>query len=398
MRRLLIPVLLIPALLAAAAGCGGRDEDRACERMDDHDRERPGGVTVLLADVSASVRGGAGGPDYSAALVPQVEAAVERGDTVYVGSFDGSSSTVSWTAERKLTHSDAKREKPQRYDRDAFKRCLGESVRAAVTASPGTGGTDLLGALDTAAQAARRTGAEPRTVVLATDGLSTAGCFNLTGGDAGKDSWITTLVSACSKRTGWPRDLAGARMLMVGVGQASASQATLSSGNVRFLRSLWQRACETAKATACDVSALPVARTDDDGEANLPEDPDVAFAPDAGPPPPDVYPVSTSLLFETDSSVVLPAGRRELTTLAEKIVDGGAASVKVVGYADIRDTEAHNQRLSERRAAAVAEVLEQAGVAGVVSEGRGEKDAGCPTESCMHRDRRVEIVVTRTEG
>jgi outer membrane protein OmpA-like peptidoglycan-associated protein len=75
---------------------------------------------------------------------------------------------------------------------------------------------------------------------------------------------------------------------------------------------------------------------------------------------------------------------------------GAPVSVQVTGYTDTSGSPGYNQRLSVRRANAVAAVLVQDGVPqnALVVGGRGEDDLRVPTPPGVRepQNRRVEIV------
>ncbi|MGU7785356.1 OmpA family protein [Burkholderia sp. PU8-34] len=101
--------------------------------------------------------------------------------------------------------------------------------------------------------------------------------------------------------------------------------------------------------------------------------------------------------FATDSSVLTPAARRAL----EQFVSANQANtfrrVTVTGHTDSTGSVAHNQRLSEARARAVATYLRTSGLRGgqFVSEGMGpaEPVASNATTEGRAKNRRVEIQV-----
>ena len=70
--------------------------------------------------------------------------------------------------------------------------------------------------------------------------------------------------------------------------------------------------------------------------------------------------------------------------------------IQVTGYTDRSGSPGYNQRLSERRANAVAEALARLGVprSDMVVAGRGENDNRVPTAAGVRepQNRRVEIV------
>lgn len=84
--------------------------------------------------------------------------------------------------------------------------------------------------------------------------------------------------------------------------------------------------------------------------------------------------------------------RADLDTTNLSLLDSvpSGLKVRVEGYTCRLGGEAYNRRLSEHRAASVAEVLEKHGVAVVVQKGRGEC---CPvSETDLARNRRVVVM------
>ena len=74
---------------------------------------------------------------------------------------------------------------------------------------------------------------------------------------------------------------------------------------------------------------------------------------------------------------------------------GAPVQLQVTGYTDASGSVGYNQRLSERRANAVAEALARQGVArnDMMVSGRGENDNRVPTADGIRepQNRRVEI-------
>ena len=103
------------------------------------------------------------------------------------------------------------------------------------------------------------------------------------------------------------------------------------------------------------------------------------------------------ILFDVDSSAVRPGLRADLMTVAESLRDYPDSTVQVVGHTDNTGDAGYNQRLSERRANAVADVLMDGGVAfgRIQTFGRGENQpvANNLTEEGRAQNRRVEIVI-----
>lgn len=114
-------------------------------------------------------------------------------------------------------------------------------------------------------------------------------------------------------------------------------------------------------------------------------------------------------LFDFDKAVLRPAGKTALDEFLEKMKDIDPEVIIAVGHADRFGSDGYNQRLSEKRAAAVKGYLVGKGIAPnrVHTEGRGESqpvtnasDCKGPKSAkviaCLQPDRRVEIEVVGT--
>ena len=122
--------------------------------------------------------------------------------------------------------------------------------------------------------------------------------------------------------------------------------------------------------------------------------PPVAGAP---PPPPAPPQPSSYLVFFDLNSAALGPGASEVVQLAANAYRAGApVTVQVTGYTDTSGSYRYNERLSVRRARAVAATLAQDGVpsGAMVVTGRGENDLRVPTPDGVRepQNRRVEIV------
>jgi OOP family OmpA-OmpF porin len=109
--------------------------------------------------------------------------------------------------------------------------------------------------------------------------------------------------------------------------------------------------------------------------------------PPPAPPPPTTY----TVYFDYNSSRLGPEGREIVRVAADAYKAGSPGSVQVTGYTDTSGSAGYNQRLSLRRANAVAAALEQDGVpqSAVMVSGQGEtSNAPGPGE-----DRRVDITL-----
>jgi OOP family OmpA-OmpF porin len=123
-----------------------------------------------------------------------------------------------------------------------------------------------------------------------------------------------------------------------------------------------------------------------------------AMPPPPPPPPPAPPPAPPPYLvfFDWNSAVVGPSGREVIALAAQAFKAGAPVTVQVTGFTDTSGSADYNQRLSERRANAVAAVLVQDGVpqTNLVVTGRGENDPRVPTPNGVRepQNRRVEIV------
>jgi len=110
------------------------------------------------------------------------------------------------------------------------------------------------------------------------------------------------------------------------------------------------------------------------------------------PPPPKVYLV----FFDWDKYNITPEGQQIIRLAAQQYKAGGSVRLQVTGYTDLSGSAGYNQRLSERRANAVANALAALGVArsDMAVTGRGMNDPRVPTAPGVRepQNRRVEIL------
>jgi outer membrane protein OmpA-like peptidoglycan-associated protein len=125
-------------------------------------------------------------------------------------------------------------------------------------------------------------------------------------------------------------------------------------------------------------------------------------APPAPPPPlppaPPPPPAQKMFLvfFDWDKYNITPEGERIIELAAQQYKAGGSVKLQVTGFTDTTGSAAYNQRLSERRANAVATRLVALGVArsDMAVSGRGMNDLRVPTPPGVRepQNRRVEIL------
>ncbi|MDN5787495.1 OmpA family protein [Pseudorhodobacter sp.] len=103
------------------------------------------------------------------------------------------------------------------------------------------------------------------------------------------------------------------------------------------------------------------------------------------------------ILFATDSANLTGTLTRDLQAVSRNLLNYPDSTIQVVGHTDNTGAAAYNQSLSQRRAGAVAGVLQANGVpAGrIVAFGRGEDQpiASNLTVAGRAQNRRVEIII-----
>ncbi len=107
--------------------------------------------------------------------------------------------------------------------------------------------------------------------------------------------------------------------------------------------------------------------------------------------------LSEDVLFATDSDVLRPGAVEKLRPLAAYLRSNPGVRVAIDGHTDSRGTDAHNQDLSERRAASVRSAFDAMGVTrarfSVVGHGEADPVATNATAAGMRQNRRVEVTL-----
>ncbi len=105
--------------------------------------------------------------------------------------------------------------------------------------------------------------------------------------------------------------------------------------------------------------------------------------------------------FELNSAELTPEGQQEADRLAVLMNEHPEAKVELVGYTDSLGAASYNQKLSEKRAQAVADALTEQGVdsSRITVRGEGENNpiASNDTKEGRAKNRRVEILVPEFE-
>ena len=128
--------------------------------------------------------------------------------------------------------------------------------------------------------------------------------------------------------------------------------------------------------------------------------PPPAPAPVVAPPAPMAPPVVQRrvflVFFDWDRSTITAEGTQIVQQAAAAYKSGARVQLQVTGYTDRSGSPGYNQRLSERRANAVADALARLGVprTDMAVSGRGENENRVPTADGVRepQNRRVEIV------
>ncbi|TFF22893.1 OmpA family protein [Jiella endophytica] len=110
--------------------------------------------------------------------------------------------------------------------------------------------------------------------------------------------------------------------------------------------------------------------------------------------------IDVEILFASDSADPLPASGGELQALAEAVADPRFSGDRfvVIGHTDAAGSDAYNQALSTRRAAAVRDRLVDLSGEGeerFIVAGRGESDLKNGVDPLAAENRRVQIVLLK---
>lgn len=105
----------------------------------------------------------------------------------------------------------------------------------------------------------------------------------------------------------------------------------------------------------------------------------------------------SGILFDVDSDELKPAAKENIASLAETLKKYEDTNILIEGHTDVTGPEEHNQRLSERRAASVADYAKSIGVDGgrisTVGYGENQPLAENDTEAGRRENRRVEVAI-----
>ncbi len=253
----------------------------------------------------------------------------------------------------------------------------------------GCGGTRLADA-----RKATPTG-DPFTVALAKGYLEQSRRSYNGGGYATSDTWADMSMAAAAGDTPAPTavsewDLPGDKVgeltdararLMQAYDEGARTEAPVAAATAQVMLDCWMQK-QAANTIPADITSCR------SGFLNAMDDVDRALA---GPGTPNSY----MLFFDWN--------RADLTPEARAIVEDAAASAKamkadrisVTGFTDTTGKPAYNVKLSERRAAAVIEVLEANGipVEMISATGRGEESPIVPTGNSAREPQNRRVII-----
>jgi OOP family OmpA-OmpF porin len=161
--------------------------------------------------------------------------------------------------------------------------------------------------------------------------------------------------------------------------------------------------------TECDPDLAPKAAAP--APAAAPAAP-AAPAPAAPKPAAKKVTLAADALFDFDKAVLRAEGKAKLDKVVADVKSIKLEVIIAVGHADRLGKDAYNQKLSERRAAAVKDYLVSKGIEAnrVYAEGKGEKQpvtgGKCGKSEkrtkqlvdCLQPDRRVDLEVIGTQN
>lgn len=220
----------------------------------------------------------------------------------------------------------------------------------------------------------------PGTLLILSSGLSTAGGFDLRKVGWGADP---QLIAAQLKRSGLLPDLAGWRVIFSGLGDTAGRQPALPLPQRTELAAYWRAICIAAGAASCALE-----------ETTRPDPPSRSTTPVPIVPVPRVQSVRgphgrtrtivpADEFFAFNRARLIPGADIVLGPLAAK-ARAQRTNVSITGYSSPDGgTNAYNEALSRRRAAAVAARLRLLGIpARQIVKITGEGTAGKPRSVC----------------
>ncbi|MFI6496736.1 OmpA family protein [Nonomuraea typhae] len=417
----------LSVLAILASGCSVLDgaqattarADAACTALKglESDGTTTAEQLVIMVDRSASMRNKESGevPDWYAAIfaadgTPLPDGSVGFGSgslipslrtpaTISIGAFDGGNRVTA--AEISLPRMSGGEVNRRDFAANTG-ACLRFHLEEKTLSAPETEGSNVLAAFQPALTGAGQ--GTRRTLVVASDGLSTTGCAGLLTTAMRDPGHADRIVKACTAQKAVPA-LRGWSVRMPWVGGSGKGHSQPQQGHLTWLERLWSGLCTaaTGEAGSCEIGVRrqPGTLPAENGRRTTVKEGagDVAVTFHQGEHPPSSVRTKEfpgDLLFATDSATLSAGGTRRLKEFAVDLAAQDPETVTVIGHTDRRGSSGHNAELSGRRAESVAALLQEEGLAGVAAEGAGEgrPKPGCRGDSAADYtcNRRVEIV------
>ncbi|RNL85760.1 OmpA family protein [Halostreptopolyspora alba] len=385
---------------ALGATYTGSDEDVSAE-------------TVVLVDVSASMwREGGTFPDFSddvSQLAVDENVFGREGERLLsVARFSGAETTPEFLLDRaRIAEAVGTAEGQQAEDLREVRDCLGERLADLPGTATASADSDVLGAV--ASGAGKLTGNTESTddndrlrrLYVFTDGLVNTGCLDLNryfDEGLGRDE----IEADCASSGEAPEH--GLDGVEVTVFLQNSPEHGFDRAQRGTVRDFWTEVCAMYGGGECATppgeERAPVETVDAD--APDVEDTEV-MVPKADFADRSELELPSQLLFAFDSAKL----RDSADTLLDEAIDAGGGEfeqdVNVTGHTDSKGSTEYNEELSQRRAEAVADYLEDVGFTDVTVDGKGESELACADDyedgelvdaECAQRNRRVVIGFT----
>ena len=193
----------------------------------------------------------------------------------------------------------------------------------------------------------------------------------------------------------------------------SRNEVAMSGAGLCWRTGFWTpaAAANDPAGCKCDKDLLPKEKCEPVSTGAAPAGAATGATPATGvKPSAEKITLSADALFDFDKATLRAEGKAKLDELAAKVKDIKLEVIIAVGHADRIGSDAYNQKLSEKRAAAVKAYLVGKGMEAnrVYTEGKGSKQPVTKSGQCkgpkskkvidcLQPDRRVDIEVIGTK-
>ena len=174
--------------------------------------------------------------------------------------------------------------------------------------------------------------------------------------------------------------------------------------------SAWTPAAAATDPNGCTCDKDLIPKEVCEGKAAAAAAPAAAAAAPAVKPAGEKITVAADALFDFNKSTLRPEGKAKIDEVAAKADSLNLEVVIAVGHADRIGGAAYNQKLSEKRAAAVKDYMVSKGIPAnrIYTEGKGSKQPVTKPDqckgaksakviACLQPDRRVDIEIIGTQ-